>query len=110
MGGGYAPVTSQVLLDRTFSHRTGGEKFDFTWTFEGTRFVVDGDHIPPDLSVALLGTASEVNVIEGSWHIEDGQIEFAVDTGEHNEERKSALRIFNTGVVRIETAEAQYVF
>ena len=94
-----------------FSHRTGAEDFDFTWTFEDDRFVIDGAEIPPDLIAAMLGPDVSTTRIEGTWRIHDEQIEFVVNDDQGNATaRKCSLPIYFTGVIRIETPEAQYVF
>jgi hypothetical protein len=109
IGGNYSPVTAEKLVRAEFSHRTGSEDFDFDWSFQPETFVITGDTIPPDLLTAMLGPEASGKRIEGTWKIRDGRIFFGVKTGEGNV-RECSLPIYSTGVIRIETQEAQYVF
>ena len=111
-GGNYSPVTKEQLTGSDLALRTGRQKFDFSWTFETNRFVVEGPEIPPDLVATLLSPNAAVSRIEGPWEIRDEAIYFYVETGEAESMsiRESSLPIFSTGVIRIQTSEAQYVF
>ncbi len=111
-GGDYPPVTKEQLTGSVLSLRTGRQKFDFSWTFEANSFVVEGPEIPPDLVAALLSPNAAVSRIEGTWEIRDETIYFYVETGEAESMsiREAFLPIFFTGVIRIQTSEAQYVF
>ena len=110
-GGNYPPVTTAQLTRAEFSHRTGREDFDFDWTFQANIFVIAGSEIPPDLLAAMLGPDASAERIEGTWKIRDGRIHFVVKPGDaEHSVRESSLPIYFTGVIRIETQDAQYVF
>jgi hypothetical protein len=110
-GGNYSPVTAEHLARAKFSHRTGSQDFDFDWTFQAGTFVIEGAGIPPDLMSAMLGPDSSVERIEGTWQIRDGRIFFVVKAGDaEGSTRECSLPIYSTGVIRIETQDAQYVF
>ena len=73
--------------------------------------MIEGASIPPDLVIALLGPDASPSRIDGTWQIRDGTIDFLVNLGRANDkQRKCSLPIYSTGVIRIETPEAQYVF
>lgn len=111
VGGNYAPVTAEQLRRAKFSHRTGREKFDFDWSFEGDTFLIQGNEIPTDLTDVMLEPGITAQRIEGVWHIRDGTIEFTTSIDGSNEKgRTCSLPIYFTGVIRIETPAAQYVF
>ncbi len=111
VGGNYPPVTEKQLRQTEFSHRTGGEDFEFTWSFEDDRFVIEGNEIPSDLITAILGPDASTTRIEGTWQIHDGTIDFALDDDDDSGTAgKCSLPIYFTGVIRIETPKAQYVF
>ena len=110
LGGNYAPVTAEQLRQTEFSHRTGAEEFSFDWTFERDTFLIEGD-VPPDLIAAMLGSNASASRIDGTWQIRNGTIDFLVNIGgADNKQHKCSLPIYFTGVIRIETPEAQYVF
>lgn len=110
-GGNYPPVTPEQLRRAEFSHRTGGADISFSWSFDRDTFAIEGSDIPPDLATALLGPNTSASRIEGTWQIHDGTIEFLVTTGDADDvQRKCSLPIYFTGVIRIETPAAQYVF
>jgi hypothetical protein len=103
-------VTAEELQGHECSHRTGGD-FSFNWSFDRDTFVIEGDDIPPDLVTAMLGPDASATRIEGTWHIHGHIIDFLVRTDDPEAEpRKSSLHIFFTGVIRVSTSEAQYVF
>ena len=111
VGGSYPPVTAKQLLKAKYSHRTGKEKYDFNWVFKGDNFVIEGKKIPQDLLDVLLGEGKTATKVEGTWSISDEKIHFAVKTiDEEAKTRNSKLPIYFTGVIRIESKEAQYVF
>lgn len=110
VGGNYPPVTEKQLRQTEFSHRTGGEDFEFTWSFEDDRFVIKGNEIPTDLITAILGPDASATRIEGTWHIHNSTIDFTLDDDDSGTARKCSLPIYFTGVIRIETPKAQYVF
>lgn len=110
-GSGYSPVTGENLLASPFSHRTGQERFEFTWIFEPGRFVIEGERIPPDLTDALLGAGQVATRVEGKWSIHNGLIQLRVPATDLSAgERGVEWPIFSTGVIRIQTPDAQYVF
>ena len=107
-GSGYAPVTESELIKATYSHRTGRKKYEFTWVFESERFAIEGPEIPQDLALALLDSEEPVDHITGTWQIKDEIITFVTETD--GELHECSLRVFFTGVIRIQTDAAQYVF
>jgi hypothetical protein len=109
-GGGYAPVTYQQLVGKTCTNRTGREDGNFTWVFKEDRFVIEGDNLPVDLVETMLGPGATADRIEGVWEIQDGAIYFVVPNDATAPPRRSSLPIFFTGVIRIQSPEAQYVF
>jgi hypothetical protein len=111
-GGNYAPVTAQQLAGKQMTHRTGGHPGSFTWVFDEDNFVIEGEGIPIDLSEAILGSGIASNRIKGTWSLQSDQkirFETASDqpAGTH---RAAELPIFFTGVIRIQTDDAQYCF
>ncbi len=111
LGGNYPRVTEKQLRQADFSHRTGGKEFEFTWSFMDDRFVIEGRGIPSDLIAVMLGPSASATRIEGGWQIHDGTIEFNLDDDDDGGTgKKCSLPIFFTGVIRIETPQAQYVF
>ena len=110
VGGNYPAVTPERLAGSTSSPRTGQHDFDFSWTFDATSFVIEGNAIPADLMTAMLGSDETVAKIEGAWEIRDGIIHFSVNMEDGGPARECSMRIYSTGPIRIETSEAQYVF
>ncbi len=108
-GGSYPPVTAENLLKSKFSHRTGQQKFDFDWTFHENGFAIDGVSIPPDLLELMLGPNSQLQKITGSWEIRDQTIHFVVEQPD-GQSRECSMPIFSSGVIRIQSPQAQYVF
>ncbi|MDA7873765.1 hypothetical protein N9B17_01245 [Rhodopirellula sp.] len=109
-GGSYRAVTPEKLTGSTSSQRTGQHDFEFTWTFDATSFVIEGNAIPSDLITAMLGPDVKATKIEGAWEIRDGIICFVVGTEDKVPARECSMRIYSTGPIRIESSEAQYVF
>ena len=111
VGGNYPPVTAKQLLKAKYSHRTGTAKYDFDWKFKQDQFLIEGKAIPQDLLDLFLGEGKTATRIAGTWSISDGMIRFVVKTGaKEANKRKCKLPIYFTGVIRIETKKAQYVF
>ena len=110
VGGSYPAVTPERLTGSTSSQRTGQHDFEFTWTFDATSFVIEGNAIPSDLITAMLGPDVKATKIEGAWEIRDGIIHFVVDTEDTEPARECSMRIYSTGPIRIESSAAQYVF
>ncbi|MEY4568122.1 MAG: hypothetical protein RLY14_3092 [Planctomycetota bacterium] len=110
VGGNYPAVTPERLTGSTSSHRTGQHDFDFTWTFDATSFVIEGNAIPTDLIATMLGPDEQATKIEGTWEIQDEIIRFFVNTKSSEQARECSMPIYSTGPIRIETSEAQYVF
>ena len=110
-GTGYGAVTAEQLRRTPFSHRTGGEDFDFDWSFDGDTFVIEGQQIPADLTNALLGPGVTAPRIEGRWEISNETIVLTpkLDGGKQDA-KPCSFPIYFTGVIRIETEAAQYVF
>ncbi|WP_425397574.1 hypothetical protein [Aeoliella sp.] len=111
-GGNYPPVTEAELIGKKCANRTGQDDGAFQWAFEKDRFVLEGTDIPPDLLLVMLGEDAKSEKIEGTWEIDDDEnIHFFVETDQpEGKPRESKLRIFFTGVIRIQTDDAQYVF
>lgn len=112
IGGNYPPVVAGDLIGKQSSHRTGRVKFKFVWKFEENTFEIEGESIPEDLQEELLGRKMDVEKIEGTWELKDETIHFEVKRldGMAVEMPKRTLKTFNTGVTRIQTKAAQYVF
>jgi len=109
-GDSYPPVTAEQLAGSRSSHRTGQDKFEFTWSFDETSFLIEGMAIPTDLISAMLGHDIAVAKIQGKWEIRDGTIHFFVDAGDSGSGRECSMPIYRTGPIRIESSAAQYVF
>lgn len=112
VGTGYPDVTYDMLVGRTSSQRTGRESPRFVWEFMADEFRLTGEEIPLELRRDLTGGEQAVREIRGRWRIQQGQIELSgleVD-GQSLGPRKVTYKIFHTGVIRIQTDEAQYVF
>ena len=109
-GGSYPPVTAEKLLSATFSHRTGQDHFQFRWKFDADQFVIEGEQIPPDLTDALLGPNQTAKKISGKWKIQNDRIYFEVPAGEDQPPIQCDMSIFSSGVIRIQSSDAQYVF
>jgi hypothetical protein len=109
-GGNYAPVKSADLIGSSSSQRTGGEPHDFIWSFADGTFVITGKKIPTDLVLALLGDVAKVKRIQGKWKITGQNLQLVVDTGNEAETKETSMPIMNTGVIRVTTPAAQYVF
>ena len=111
VGGNYPPVTDSHFKKAKFSHRTGRTKFVFDWKIDDNKFVIEGKNIPQDLIDVLLGKDKSASKIEGTWSIKNEKIHFVVHLDETGKKtRNSKLPIYFTGVIRIETKSAQYVF
>lgn len=111
VGGNYPPVTETQFKKADFSHRTGRAKFEFDWKIDGNKFVIEGKNIPQDLIDVLLGKDKSATKIEGTWSIKNEKIHFVAHLDETGKKtRNSKLPIYFTGVIRIETKSAQYVF
>ena len=111
VGGNYPPVSAEQLIGESSSQRTGREKFDFVWAFERDKFTLKGKDVPPDL-LALFNDGKPAASIEGVWSLKDETLTFTeiqIDGGEPKN-KLVELPCFNTGVTRIQTDEAQYVF
>lgn len=115
VGGGYSPVTAAEIAGMSTSHRTGMHQFEFNWAFDANRFLLEGDNLPDDLVVELLGltysdeSGSKVNRVEGTWVLLNEQ-ELRLTTTSPTQTEGIKLRIFRTGPIRIQTGKAQYVF
>lgn len=111
-GGNYTPVTAQQLAGKQMTHRTGAHPGSFTWVFDNDNFVIEGQGIPIDLSEAILGPGVRSDRIEGTWSlVSNQQIRFETASGQPAGTLRSAeLPIFFTGVIRIQTDDAQYCF
>ena len=113
-GGDYPPVSKEMLIGAEYSHRTGREDWKLTWTFSDTEFVIkaDGESLPPDLVESVTGMQEQAKQLKGTWDLAGEKLlvsdvkidEETVVAGERS------ARIFPTGVIRIQTSEAQYVF
>ena len=107
----YGSVTGEQLSGTRCSYVPEHHDFDFVWSFGSDTFLVKGDEIAPDLLETLLGPGATAKRIEGTWSIDHGKIELVVESGDKNQKaRKPKLPIYSTGVIRIETAQRQYVF
>ena len=108
------PVSKEMLTDAEYSHRTGGEGWDLTWTFSETDFVItatDG-FLPPDLVESVSGKQQEAKQLNGTWNLQGESLLISnvkID-GETEVSGERSTRIFPTGVIRIQTSDAQYVF
>lgn len=102
------PVSAKTLAGMTSSQRTGPQEYQFTWSFDAEKFKITGAKIPADLYKDILGGKSDTTEIVGSWEIRRGNLFLRVGKGDKAIECK--MKIFNTGVVRIESSQAQYVF
>lgn len=111
-GDNYPPVEEADLIGKKCTNRTGQDDGAFKWSFEKDRFVLEGTDIPPDLLLVLLGDDATAEKIEGTWEVDDSEnIHFFVETDQPKDQpRESKLHIFFTGVIRIQTDDAQYVF
>lgn len=113
-GSGYPPIGKEMLIGAEYSHRTGREDWKLTWTFSETEFVIkaDGDSLPPDLVESITGTRQAAKQVNGTWDLVDESLLISdVKTNEETEVAgERSARIFPTGVIRIQTSDAQYVF
>ena len=110
LGGNYNPVSSADLIGCSSSQRTGGIKHNFKWTFAANTFSLVGDNIPQDLVVALTGNKTQTTGIEGTWEIKGEKIHLSPTSDNDKDPQSVALPIRNTGVIRVITPDAQYVF
>ncbi len=110
-GAHYPPVTAEQLAGKSTVYRKDRDDASFTWVFEADRFLIEGDNIPADLVVAMLGPDGKTQRIEGNWNIVDGNIYLEVKTDQpEGSARQCSFAIYSTGVIRIDTGAAQYVF
>ena len=111
-GGNYPPVTTPQLAGKQMTHRTGQQATNFTWVFGEHEFVIEGDDIPTDLAEVMLGPGLSSNRIEGTWTIQPTEmIRFETTSGQPaGAVRSTELPIFFTGVIRIQSDDAQYCF
>lgn len=113
-GSGYPPVSKEMLIGTTYSHRTGREDWNLTWTFSETEFVIKavGESLPPDLVEAIAGTQQAAKQLNGTWDLLDESLLISkVKIDEETEVAgERSTRIFFTGVIRVQTLGAQYVF
>ncbi len=117
-GGNYPAVTKQRLTGASYSHRTGPDEPPLDWQFAAGQMtlVSKGEALPTELVDAILGAATSasprsVKQITAAWSISDETL--TLDEIRYDESSLSGqrtLRIFNTGVIRIEAAGDQYVF
>ena len=107
-GQGYSAVVATDLEGRSSSHRTGLHNFDYCWSFDGDEFLIEGPSIPEDLILEIVGESDVDDKIQGSWQIDADWITLTVDDADGR--HISRFKIFNTGVIRIQTKDAQYVF
>lgn len=117
----YGPVHADSLKGKKSCWVTGGSKARFTWEFDGDRFMIreeDGP-IPDDALIAILGSrpSGEVKAITGLWSLNDAErtmtlmgIKADILGKGEGEFKEVILKPFNTGVVRINLNEKQYVF
>ncbi len=113
-GSGYPPVIKEMLIDAEYSHRTGGEDWELTWSFSETEFVITAtdDFLPPDLVETVTGNQQQAKQLNGTWDLQDEVLLISnvmIDNETEVVGERSA-RIFPTGVIRIQTSDAQYVF
>ena len=111
VGGSYPPVTEAELIGKQSGARSGPEDFDFNWAFEEGTFSLEGKNIPPDLLQAF-NEGRPALKIKGSWSLTGDKLTFSeivVDGGKPND-AEVTLACYFTGVIRIETDDAQYVF
>jgi hypothetical protein len=111
---GYPPISKEMLIDAEYSHRTGGEDWELTWTFSETEFVITAtdDFLPPDLVETVTGNQQQTKQLNGTWDLQDEVLLISnvmIDNETEVIGERSA-RIFPTGVIRIQTSGAQYVF
>ncbi|MAI33337.1 MAG: hypothetical protein CMM07_16905 [Rhodopirellula sp.] len=109
-GGNYGPPTSAQLAGSSSSHRTGGEKYNFQWSFATSTFSLEGEDIPADLISAILGNNTQTTSIKGKWEINGKMLRLSTESYDDTGPRSVSLPIMNTGVIRVTTPEAQYVF
>ena len=113
-GGGYPPVSKEMLIGAEYSHRTGREDYKLTWTFSETKFAITStdDTLPPDLVEAFTGMQRQAMQITGTWDLHDETLlisNIKIDD-ETEVVGERSVRIFFTGVIRVQTSGAQYVF
>ena len=113
-GSGYPPVSKKMLIGAEYNHRTGREDWELTWTFSESGFVItaDGDSLPPDLVESVTGKQQLAKQLNGTWDLQDEALLISnvkIDD-EADVAGKRSTRIFPTGVIRIQTSDAQYVF
>ncbi len=117
-GGNYPPVTNQKLSGATYNHRTGQDEPAMDWQFTDgqMKLVTKEEALPTELVDAILGEDSAVKPrtvkqITASWSIKGETL--TMDEIRYDDNRfdgSRTLRIFNTGVIRIEAGGDQYVF
>ena len=110
LGGNYPRISSKDFAGTNSSQRTGKDEYNFTWSVATSTFLIEGDDIPEDLVTALLGDTTQTTRIEGKWEIKGETLHLSIDSGNDESPRAIALPIVNTGVIRVITPDAQYVF
>lgn len=115
--GDYGPVHADSLMGKKSCWAAGGSRAKFVWEFDGDRFTIreDDGPIPDDALIAILGSkqADVVKTITGKWSLNDAERTMTLTgiTADGKGEFKDVvLKPFNTGVVRVNLNEKQYVF
>ena len=113
-GSGYRPISKSMLIGAEYSHRTSREDWNLTWTFSETEFVITATKgsLPPDLVEAITGMQQNAKHITATWGLHDETLLISnVKIGDETEVAgERTVRIFFTGVIRVQTTGAQYVF
>lgn len=114
-GSGYGPVSKEMLVGADFSHPAGGVKYGkLNWEFSETEFMIttDGDSLPPGLVEAIAGEPLQAKQIEGTWDMQGEVLLISNVTIDDVDDvpGERSLRIFFTGVIRIQIPGTQYVF
>jgi hypothetical protein len=115
--GDYGPVHADSLKGKKSCWATGGSKARFVWEFDGDQFTIREDNgpIPDDALIAILGSRppGEVKSITGKWALNDAERTMTltnIKADGNGAFKDVTLRPFNTGVVRVNLNEKQYVF
>jgi hypothetical protein len=111
-GTGYPPVSKERLLGGHNCWATGPKRADFRFTFDKERFEIQeqGKPIPKEVLEAVLGTGKTAGKIEGRYDLSGDTLiltEIRADGKAGFPDAK--IHTFNTGVVRFDFGEVQYV-
>jgi hypothetical protein len=112
-GSGYRDVSKAMLIGSQYSHRTGRAAPQLTWTFSESEFeIVSDSDLPPDLVEATTGSPRQASRLTGKWDLQGESLLISnvqVD-GVTDVPGERIVRVFFTGVIRVQTLAAQYVF